>query len=224
MYKILILLFLIPFTSGAFTVDSMMKISADEDYFLVTGNGKQDEYLYVTLSELVSGKNNAKKEIVYSAENTSAWPIVAEPAEIIISPGDQIKINITKNYSASGNDRIFGITFTPDILDQKNDKQYNIPFGYRSWLIVPGKEPLAGDMSARKGNRKGEYIISNQTNKVMDIKINYCGSEEDKCNSQLISRPYSDKTIMLGQTVSKVVIEFFSVVGDRSLPLKRIVI
>lgn len=82
------------------------------------------------------------------------WPISAEPADIIISSGEQVKIKINKNYTPVGGDRIFGINFSPDTLNDNDRNQYNIPFGYKAWLIVPGTESESGTVDVSKVSEK----------------------------------------------------------------------
>ncbi|EEP9809406.1 hypothetical protein PP836_004873 [Salmonella enterica] len=214
----------LPFTVNAFTVDSMVKVAGKENYFFVSGNSNDREYLYITLSELISDKNNRSHEVVFDATNVAAWPVVAEPADVIVSAGEQVKIKIIKNYVSSGNDRIFGITFTPDVLDENSDKKYNLPLGYKSWFIVPGTDPVTGSPEVRKGERTGDYIISNNTNKVMNVKINYCTHTDEKdCTAQLITRPYSNKKFSLGNNVSSAEITFYTVSADQNnKPVKKI--
>ncbi|EDI1752819.1 hypothetical protein SIL91_004998 [Salmonella enterica] len=213
------------FAASAFNVDSMTKVSESEqeDYFLVSGGGHGREYVYVTLSELISDGNNKSHEVVFDASNVTVWPVVAEPSEIIVSSGEQVKVKIAKNYVSSGVDRIFGITFTPDVLDENQGKVYNISLGYKSWFIVPGSDPLAGDVSARKGERKGDYVISNNTNKVMNVKFTYCNSPGGKdCVVQMTTRPYSDKKVSLGDKVTSTEIGFYTISGDKNTPVKKI--
>ncbi|EDZ6276216.1 hypothetical protein GSC38_004785, partial [Salmonella enterica] len=103
--KALFFFILFPFTSNAFQIDSMIKVadSNNENHLIVTGNSSSREFLYITLSELISDENNQTKEIVYNADNISIWPIVAQPAEIIVSNGEQVKVDIVKKYEASSN-------------------------------------------------------------------------------------------------------------------------
>lgn len=205
------------FSVNAFTVDSMVKVAGKENYFLVSGNSNDREYLYITLSELISDKNNRSHEVVFDANNVTAWPVVAEPADVIVSAGEQVKIKIIKNYVSSGNDRIFGVTFTPDVLDENSGKKYNLPLGYKSWFIVPGTDPITGSPGARKGEHTGDYIISNSTNKVMNVKINYCDHPGEKdCTAQIITRPYSDKKVSLGNNVTSAEIDFYTVSGEQN--------
>ncbi len=213
------------FAASAFNVDSMTKVSESEqeDYFLVSGGGHGREYVYVTLSELISDGNNKSHEVVFDASNVTVWPVVAEPSEIIVSSGEQVKVKIAKNYVSSGVDRIFGITFTPDVLDENQGKVYNISLGYKSWFIIPGSDPLAGDVSARKGERKGDYIISNNTNKVMNVKFTYCNSPGGKdCVVYMTTRPYSDKKVSLGDKVTSTEIGFYTISGDKNTPVKKV--
>ncbi|EPC4783751.1 hypothetical protein Q1B84_004776 [Salmonella enterica] len=223
--KLIYSFLLLSFTASAFNTDSMVKISESEqeDYFLVSGSGSGREYVYVTLSELISDGNNKSHEVVFDASNVTIWPVVAEPSEIIVSSGEQVKVKITKNYVPSGEDRIFGITFTPDVLNQEQGKTYNIPLGYKSWFIVPGNEPLVGNVSTRKGEHKGDYVISNNTNKVMNVKITYCNAPDGKnCMVQMTSRPYSDKKISLGDKVTSAEMAFYTVSGKQNKPFKKI--
>lgn len=213
------------FSASAFNVDSMMKVSESEqeDYFLVSGGGHGREYVYVTLSELISDGNNKSHEVVFDASNVTVWPVVAEPSEIIVSSGEQVKVKIAKNYVPSGADRIFGITFTPDVLSEEQEKTYNISLGYKSWFIVPGSEPLVGNVSAGKGEHKGDYVISNKTNKVMNVKITYCNAPDGKdCMVQMAIRPYSDKKVSLGDKVTSTEVDFYTVSGDQNTPVKKI--
>ncbi|EDW4550378.1 hypothetical protein VQZ12_004709 [Salmonella enterica] len=214
----------LPFTVNAFTVDSMIKVSGKEDYFVISGNSNHREYLYITLSELISDKNNRSHEVVFDVNNVTTWPVVVEPADVIVSAGEQVKIKIIKNYISSGNDRIFGVTFIPDALDENNGKKYNLPLGYKSWFIVPGTDPIIGKPGARKGEHAGDYIISNNTSKVMNVKINYCNHPDEKdCTAQIITRPYSDKKVSLGNNVTSAEIEFYTISGEQNkTPVKKI--
>lgn len=222
--KLIYFFLFLPFTVNAFTVDSMIKVSGKENYFLVSGNSNDREYLYITLSELISDKNNRSHEMFFDASNATTWPVVAEPADVIVSAGEQVKIKIIKNYASSGNDRIFGVTFTPDVLDENSGKKYNLPLGYKSWFIVPGTDPVTGSPEARKGEHTRDYIISNNTNKVMNVKINYCSHPGEKdCTAQIITRPYSDKKVSLGNNVTSAEIDFYTVSGEQNTtPVKKI--
>lgn len=223
--KLIYSLFFLPFAASAFNVDSMIKISGAEqdNYFLVSGSKHSREYIYITLSELISDKNNKHHEIIFDANNVTVWPVVAEPSELIVPFGEQVKIKIIKNYISSGADRIFGITFTPDVLGESQGEQYHLPLGYKSWFIVPGSEPMVGNMSARRGEHKGDYIISNNTNKVMNVKITYCDTPgKIGCMAQITTRPYANKQISLGDKVTSPEIEFYTVSGDQNTPVKKI--
>lgn len=226
MRLIFFLISLMPLTSSAFNIDGMIKVSDTEDFFLVNGSGNGREYLYVTLSELISDQNNKYHEVIYDANNVTIWPIIAEPSEVIISQGEQVKVKILKNYHSSGADRIFGVTFTPDVIEtnkEGKEKKINLPLGYKSWFIVPGKEPMVGSLNVRKGEQTGDYIINNNTNKVMNIKVNYCSfTNESGCVTQIISRPHSDKKISLGSNVKLAEIEFFTISGDQTKPVKKV--
>lgn len=220
--KILYFLLLLPFFSCAFSIDSMIKFSDKDDFFLVNGNSKEREYVYVTLSELISDKNNRHHEIFYDASNVTRWPVSAEPSEIIVSSGEQVRVRINKNYRPVGEDRIFGISFSPDTLHDKKNNQYNIPFGYKAWLIVPGKDPLSGTVDVSKATGKNRYVIKNDTNKVMDVRADYCGSNnEKKCRSQLIARPYSEKTIEIDSNDIPVEFAFSVSTGNDKKIIKR---
>lgn len=223
--KLIYSLFFLPFAVSAFNVDSMIKISgaAQENYFLVSGNKHSREYIYITLSELISDKNNKHHEVIFDASNVTVWPVLAEPSELIVPFGEQVKVKIIKNYISSSTDRIFGITFTPDVLDESQGEQYHLPLGYKSWFIVPGSGPMVGNVSARRGEHRGDYIISNNTNKVMNVKITYCNDPDEKdCVAQITTRPYADKQISLGDKVSSPEIDFYTISGDQSKPVKKI--
>lgn len=220
--KILYFLLLLPFFSCAFSIDSMIKFSDKDDFFLVNGNNRAREYVYVTLSELISDKNNRHHEIFYDAGNVTRWPVSAEPSEIIVSSGEQVRVRINKNYRAAGQDRIFGINFSPDTLHDKNSNQYNIPFGYKAWLIVPGTDPVSGTVDVSKTTGKNRYVVKNDTNKVMDVRVDYCGSDNDKkCRSQLIARPYSEKTIEIDSNGNPVEFAFSVSTGNEKKIIKR---
>ncbi|HAU2969629.1 TPA: hypothetical protein JC740_003856 [Salmonella enterica subsp. diarizonae] len=228
MRLLLFFISLIPFTSSAFNVDAMIKVSETEDFFLINGSGSGREYLYVTLSELISDKNNKYHEVMFDANNVTIWPVMAEPSEVIVSQGEQVKVKIIKNYNSAGADRIFGVTFTPDIIETNNNKEnknekINLPLGYKSWFIVPGKEPMTGSLNVRKGEHLGDYVINNNTNKVMNVKVNYCGfSGESDCVAQVISRPYADKKVSLGANVKSAEMDFYPISGDQDKPVKKI--
>ncbi|HCK0391762.1 TPA: hypothetical protein NM844_000921 [Salmonella enterica] len=226
MRLIFFLISLMPLTSSAFDIDGMIKVSDTEDFFLVNGSGSGREYLYVTLSELISDQNNKYHEIIFDAGNVTIWPIIAEPSEVIVSKGEQVKVKIIKKYHSSGADRIFGVTFTPDVIEPNKEgknKKINLPLGYKSWFIVPGKEPMIGTLNVRKGEHTGDYIINNNTNKVMNIKVNYCNyANEHGCITQIISRPYAEKKVSLGSNVKLAEIEFYNISGDQAKPVKKI--
>lgn len=220
--KILYSLLLLPFFASAFSIDSMVRFSGKDDFFQVSGNGKDREYVYVTLSELISDKNNKHHEIFYDASNVTSWPVSAEPSEIIVAPGEQVRVRINKNYKSSGEDRIFGIMFTPDVLHDQSINRYNIPFGYKAWLIVPGTDPLSGSLDVNKAIKKNAYIIKNDTNKVISVQTDYCGKSELKnCKSQLISRPYSEKEIEINSNGSPVEFNFYAGEGSGEKSIKR---
>ncbi|EMW72913.1 hypothetical protein EC2747800_3437 [Escherichia coli 2747800] len=220
--KILYSFLLFPFFSCAFSVDSMIKFSGEDDFFLVNGNSKEREYIYVTLSELISEKNNRRDEIFYNADNVPLWPISAEPTDIIISSGEQVKIKINKNYTPVGGDRIFCINFSPDTLNDNDRNQYNIPFGYKAWLIVPGTESESGTVDVSKVSEKNKYIIKNNTNKVMDVWADYCGSyNNNKCRVQLITRPYSEKKIEIDSNNNPIEFTFSIYIGRERKLIKR---
>ncbi|HFW3090911.1 TPA: hypothetical protein ACIBE3_004586 [Salmonella enterica subsp. enterica serovar Reading] len=224
--KLIYSLLFLSFAASAFNIDSVTKVYApdeNENYFLVSGNGKGREYIYVTLSELISDGNNKSHEVAFDASNVTIWPVVAEPADIIVSSGEQVKVKIIKNYVPSGPDRIFGITFTPDVLDRNQGGQYSISFGYKAWFIIPGSEPVTGNVSAAKGEHRGDYIIRNNTNKVMKVKLSYCTSAGEKgCMAQMVTRPYSDKKVSLGDKATSLDVEFYTVSGDQKTPVKKI--
>ncbi|WP_336285974.1 hypothetical protein [Citrobacter arsenatis] len=220
--KTLYFLLLLPFFSNAFNIDSMIKISDKDDFFLVSGNNKGREYVNVTLSELVSDKNNRYYEIAYDASNVTSWPLSAEPSEIIVSSGEQVRVRINKNYKSSGNDRIFGVMFNPDTLNDKNNNRYNIPFGYKAWLVIPGTDPLHGVTDVNKGAKRNIYVVKNDTNKVMVIWADYCVKGETKgCISQLITRPYSEKKIEINSNGSPVEFSFYTGAGNDKKLIKR---
>lgn len=224
--KFIYSLLLLSFTASAFNIDSVIKIAGQdekENYFLVSSGGNGREYIYVTLSELISDGNNKSHEVTFDASNVTVWPVMAEPADIIVSSGEQVKVKIIKNYATSGSDRIFGITFTPDVLDQNQGERYSVPLGYKAWFIIPGSDPVTGSVSARKGEQKGDYVISNNTNKVMNVKFTYCTSPGEKgCISQITTRPYSDKKVSLGDKATSAEIEFYTISGDQKTPVKKI--
>lgn len=223
--KILYPLLLLPFYTYAFSIDSMIKFSDKDDFFLVNGNSNDREYVYITLSELISDKNNRHHEIFYDAGNVTRWPISAEPSEIIVSYGEQVRVGINKNYRPAGEDRIFGINFSPDTLHDKNSNQYNIPFGYKAWLIVPGTDPVSGTVDVSKTTGKNRYVVKNGTNKVMDVRAEYCGSDNDKkCKSQLIVRPYSEKNIELDSNGYPVEFSFSVSTGNEKKIIKRTIL
>lgn len=222
--KLIYLFLFLPFVTQAFQVDSMIKIADKEDYFIVTGNDQRREYVYITLSELISSNGSKPQEISYDASNVTAWPVVAEPSELVISSGEQVKVKINKNYGLSGNDRVFGVTFTPDIINARKENDVNIPFGYKAWFIIPGQDALKGDITVTKGRNPGEYFVHNKTNKVLDVRINTCPKgERGKCKSKLITRPWSSKKVNLDKKAVNAEFEFFSLTGDSKEVIKRII-
>lgn len=222
MYKFLVCFFL-PFSVHAFNVDSMVKYYDKEDFFIVTGDKKGErEYIYTTISELTK-INERDVEINFSSSAVSSWPILTEPSDIVLGNGEQVKVKIDKIYQKSGDDRIFGITFTPDLINSHEKKNYNIGFGYKVWMIVLGDSPLRGDMSVARGNMPGDYIVKNNTNKVLEVNINYCGDERrlKSCQGQLFLRPGGSKKAELGSKARNAVFSFYSG-GDNNKPLKKI--
>ncbi|EUD07276.1 hypothetical protein [Providencia alcalifaciens] len=221
--KIIYSLLFISAFSHAFSVDSMIKYSNKEDYFLITGNNQNKrEYINVTISELLYKKDAPPREINYTAKNIEDWPILIDPAEIIVDSGEQVKVKITNN-SKPNNDRIFGITFTPDIQNNKELHDYNLDFGFKTWYIIPGNTPMEGTLTAQKGIKNGEYIISNQTNKIVEVKLNYCNNKnETNCKGQLITAPYTEKKIHLDKKQKNIMIDFYLGYNDKKEPIKRI--
>lgn len=220
--RILYFLLLFPLFSFAFSIDSMIKFSEGDDFFLVSGNNKEREYIYVTLSELISDKNNKYHEVLYDANNITQWPISASPSEIIVSTGEQVRVRINKNYERIGKDRIFGVMFNPDTLNNKNGNLYNVPFGYKAWLIIPGTDPLSGSVDVNRVSNKNRYFIRNDTNKVIDISVEYCDERDIKnCKSQLIVRPYAEKTIEINSDNKPVEFNFFVGTGANKKSIKR---
>lgn len=211
-FKWLSFLILTPPLSQAFTVDSLIKFSNDQDYFLVTGNDENKrEYINIVLSELVTHPGRSSQEINYTAENIAQWPIIAEPTEIIVDSREQVKVKIVKNYTASTEDRIFGITFTPDNLSQNEDKSYDLTFGYKTWYIIPGSKSITGSLDMTKLKNIGDYQIRNQTNKVVVVKLNYCDSilrSEKNCQGNLVVAPYTNKSISLGAKATHIEAKF----------------
>ncbi|PLC60646.1 hypothetical protein B9P82_23825 [Citrobacter sp. L55] len=222
MYRFFALL-LLPFTAYAFNVDSMVKYQNKEDFFILTGDKKDSrEYIYTTISELKAVKGKSVEDDL-SLSNVASWPVIAEPSEIILGEGDQVRVKIEKNFEATDEDRIFGITFTPDLIGQKGQKKYNIGFGYKVWMIVPGNAPLKGDVFVEKSSVSGSYIIKNSTNKVLEVDINYCGNERESnsCRGQLFIRPGVDKKVELGVKTKKAEFSFYAG-GDKNKMLKKI--
>ncbi len=223
--KVLLLLIFIlfPFTSNAFQIDSMIKVanSNNENHLIVTGNSSSREFIYVTLSELIS-KDNKTKEITYNADNASKWPIVAEPAEIVVSNGEEVKVSIVKKYKESSNDRIFGITFTPDTINKNTNQKYSLPFGYKTWFIVPGTSKLTGQIDVVKDQKPNKYIISNDTNKALDITINLCDTSEKMCRASLLLKPWTKKDITLANSRKNPTFIFHAYENGSKQEVKRI--
>ena len=212
---------LLPFSAHAFNIDSMVKYYNKDNFFILTGDKKETrEYIYTTITELtVSNGKDVERELLSS--DVARWPIIAEPSEILLNDGEQVKVKIEKNHVDSNEDRIFGITFTPDLISNKGDKNYNIGFGYKVWMIVPGKQKIQGDMSVMRGASLGDFIISNKTNKVVEVDVNYCkdASATKSCRGQLVIRPRADKKISLGIRAGKAEFSFY-IGGDKTNPLK----
>lgn len=225
-FKLLSLLMLVSTHSPAFTVDSMIKFSNEEDYFLVTGNDdKQREFINITLSEWISHSTHQSHEINYTAENTAQWPIIAEPTEIIVDSDEQVKVKIAKNYTQSDDDRVFGITFTPDTLSHNQEKSYALTFGYKTWYIIPGSQPMKGYLDVTKQKKVGDYIIHNQTNKVMVVKLDYCHKTTDNnenCLAEFIAAPYTNKAISLGEMAMHIEAKFYIGGNDNKDPVKTV--
>lgn len=207
----------------------MVKFSNREDFFIIKGNNESSrEYVYIKLSELITSPNKKSHEIDYTNKNVRDWPIIADPAEIIVESGEEVKVKILKNYPDSENDRIFGLTFIPDTINSKEDKKYNISFGYKTWFVIPSNAPMVGTLSAYKGNKLGDYAIKNDTNKVMEVTLDYCNQKlsgkEDKCTGQLIAAPYSTKNFSLGKDVNSVEIKFYLGGSSKKEPVKKVTI
>lgn len=213
------LLILVPEISQAFTVDSLIKFSSDQDYFLVTGNDeKRREYINVTLSELVTQPGHVAKETNYTAENIVQWPIVAEPTEIVVDSGEQVKVRLVENYTPSGGDRVFGITFTPDNVSHNQGKSYDLTFGYKTWYIIPGRQPMMGSLEMSKQKKVGDYLVHNQTNKAVVVKLDYCNEKlgiKESCLAELIVAPYTNKSVSLGERAAHIEAKFH-VGGNKS--------
>ncbi|MGY0144668.1 hypothetical protein [Edwardsiella tarda] len=220
MYKFF-LFFLLPFSAQAFNTDAMVKFYDKEDFFVLSGDKKDTrEYVYATLSELVS-VNGKQQEIEYSSENVANWPIFADPSEVILGNNEQVRIRVEKNYKNTDDDRVFGITFIPDLMGGGN-KNYNIGFGYKVWMIIPGVKPLEGDMAVTRGLRNGEYVVKNRTNKVLEVDVNYCDSIQGKsCRAQLFIRPNIEKKIALDMSAKTAEFSFY-VSNKGSVPVKKI--
>lgn len=205
----------------------MIKFSGVEDFFIVSGNSKNREFIYVTLSELVSDKGRKPHEIFYDASNVTRWPVSVEPSEVIVSSDEQVRVKIRKNYRESGSDRIFGVMFTPDTLGggEYNSNKYNIPFGYKAWLIIPGTDPLIGSIGVEKTKKSNKFNVKNNSNKVIDIWADYCSHAKiNSCRSQLISRPYSEKTIEINSNGYPVEFSFYTTTSENKELIKRIVL
>lgn len=223
--KVIYCLLFLPFYASAFHVDSMIKNADNEDYFIITGSDQRREYIYVTLSELVSDKDGKAQEVNYNANNVMEWAIVAEPSEVVVSSGEKVKVKIKKNYNNSGSDRVFGVTFTPDAINTKKNNDVDIPFGYKSWFIVPGKDEMHGDISVTKGKTSGEYNIHNNSNKVIDVRINHCQSQiSTNCTSKMITRAWSNKKIKLESNVNNVEFKFILLADNSKKIIKRIIL
>ncbi|EDN6746595.1 hypothetical protein RQ094_003883 [Salmonella enterica] len=213
--RFLSVLILLPSLSNAFTVDAMFKYANKEDFFIIKGDKKQErEYLYITLSELSTPSEGKSGEMDFSPETVSSWPVLVQPSEIALDEGEQVKVKVIKNDNVppSLNDRIFGLTFVPDVLKNQRDKTYNVMFGYKVWFIVPGQGPLTGDVTVIKDFHGGDYTVKNGTNKVLAVDINYCTQGEKRsndCSNQLIAGPGSVKKVSLGQQIRTAEFSFY---------------
>ncbi|EFM8799895.1 hypothetical protein H9N62_004938 [Escherichia coli] len=219
----LFIFFLLPISAYAFNVDSMVKYHNKDNYFVLTGDKKDSrEYIYTTITELTTenGKNIEKE---FMSSNISSWPVITEPSEIILGEDDKVRVKVDKTFENTKEDRVFGITFTPDLLGGGQGKKYNIGFGYKVWMVVPGNSPLKGDVSVVSGGVQGGYIINNNTNKFIEMDVNYCGNdpESSSCKGQLFIRPNSDKKLILEKKVKNVVFRFY-INGDKNKEIKTI--
>ncbi len=202
-----------PVCSSAFQVDTLSKIiSKDNDSLILTGDTGR-EYLYTSLSRVRVDRGGNIHEDLLDPEDIENWPVIVDPGEVILDQGDEVRIRINRNGPQSPDDIVLGLSFIPENTTNNSAKGsgLQISVGYKTWLFIPGKKPLRGDVTAYRKATK--IVIDNNTNKILRIMVhgdNSSGSDNGTDNS-LISLPGTKKEI--DAIKGKLILDFYGIDG-----------
>lgn len=186
----------------SFQIDTLSRvINNDTEYLEITGDNER-EYIYTQLTQVFTNKKDGFREELLNPEFISSWPVIVEPGEIVLDKYDKIRIKITRNVQQQDEDTIVGLSFIPDNVSRKlnKDSGLNISIGYKAWLFIPGKSPLRGQVTAFKNN--GKLVINNMTNKILRIVLDGCKKDvRQQCNGSVISLPTTTKEIDVTENI-----------------------
>lgn len=191
-----LLFFIIAPAAQGFEVDTLMKVVTKENEYLEITGQQEREYIYTQLTQVVSDKNGGLQEIPFEPGKVSDWPVIVEPGEIVLDKRDKVRVRINRNGPRRECDIVLGLSFIPEKISVKSsgDTGLQISVGYKSWLFIPGKSKLKGQVTASRKN--GFVVIENMTNKILRLIPAGCGAGlKGSCNGSVISLPGTIKKI-----------------------------
>lgn len=182
---------------SAFQVDTLSKIiTKDDDSLVLTGDTGR-EYLYTSLSRVRVDHAGNIHEDPLAPEDIEGWPVIVDPGEVILDQGDEVRVRINRNGPQDEDDIVLGLSFIPESTTNNSAKGsgLQISVGYKTWLFIPGKAPLKGDITAYR--KENKVVIDNSTNKIMRIMVHGDTStgNGNVTDNTLISLPGTKKEI-----------------------------
>lgn len=200
-FYLLFILFIVSHQANAFRVDSLLKVMNNQDNSIVISSDLQNgrEFIHMTLSEVIMNGKNKGEEVPLAMNNVSSWPVLIEPAAVVLNAGDEIRLKIIRNSEHQADDRVIGISFIPDPEKiHANSSSLQVSVGYKTWLILPGSSIFKGDINAY---RHGDKItINNASNKIVRALSGSCINQKDsECVNNMILIPGASKSIDVEQ-------------------------
>ncbi|AKM47029.1 MULTISPECIES: hypothetical protein [Edwardsiella] len=202
MYKWIIPFLLIFNHAYAFTVDSLFKVDSENSrYFVLKNPDAESVYLSVSLTELQRTNKGVYQEIALSTDDFLSWPIYIDPMDIVIDASGEVRVSVIRTAQTTPLDRIIGVSFIPDSLRQQEqgaNSNVAITIGYKSWYLIPGTQPLAGEPQAWISDKRIHF--NNPTNKVLRLTLDVCPDSDkstasEGCYSEAILLPGNEKQI-----------------------------
>ncbi|WP_050567227.1 fimbria/pilus periplasmic chaperone [Vibrio owensii] len=192
--------------ANAVAVSSLFEVADEEGNaeVRVLNNDGKDMFIKMTMSE-VNYVDGEKVITPLNKDNVKDWNLTMTPPQLILKPNQKKTVKL--HYSCSDEskcstdrDKVYAIDMSPIPYSEGQKRSVAIAFGYRTYLLVPAKNPKVDYKISREEG--GKFYFENNSNTMLNVVVNTCKKEfSNDCIYQYRTLPGAQKTFSFPKSV-----------------------